>query len=65
MSKKMPKIKQLWLLWVPENNDWAIAVDDPRKYDAYLCAKSKMAAKALQEHQLDNYDIEGIPVRVI
>ncbi len=65
MSKKMPKIKRLWMLWVPENNDFAIAIDDPVTHDAYLCAKSKAAAIALQKHQLEGYDIESIPVRVI
>lgn len=65
MSEKFPKIKKLWMLWVPANNDFAIALDDPVSHDAYLCAKSKAAAIALQEHQSEGYDIESIPVRVI
>lgn len=62
---KIPKPRELWMLWVPDINDFAIAVDDPRGHDAYLCAKNKAAALALAEHQQEGYDIEGIPIRVI
>jgi len=70
MAKKKTKImpakpKELWMLWNPEINDWAIAVDDPREHNAYLCAKSRKAADALGNHQREVYEIETYPVRVI
>ena len=43
MSKK-------WMLWVPKNNDFAVAIDDPVTHNAYLCTKSKAGAIALGEH---------------
>ena len=63
-KRKFPEIKELWMLWVPSTNDWAIAIDDPVTHDAYLCAKSKAAAKALQEHQREIYDVESIIVKI-
>jgi hypothetical protein len=59
------KMTELWMLWVPNLNDWATAWDDPEKYDAYLCAKSRPAIEALKIHQSHVYGIEGRPVRVI
>ena len=63
MSK--PIVKELWMLWHPESDDWVIAVDDPDPHIAYLCAKSKEAIVALQAHQRINYEVISIPVRII
>ena len=62
---KMPKVTELWMLWDIEIKDWIVAVDDPREFNAYLCATSKAAAEALREHQKKLYEIESVPVRVI
>jgi len=63
MSK--PIVKELWMLWNTESNDWAIAVDDPDPYNAYLCAKSKDAIIALQKHQRKLYEVKFVPIRII
>jgi len=63
---KMPaKPKELWMLWNPDIKDWAIALDDPRGCNAYLCAKNKKAAVSLECYQREVYVIETFPVRVI
>ena len=41
---KIPKVTELWMLWDIDAEDFVVAVDDPRQFDAYLCAKSKEAA---------------------
>lgn len=60
-----PKVEELWMFWSTERNDWMVAVDDPRRYNAYLCATSEAAAKAVQQHQLEAYGLETIPVRIL
>lgn len=63
---KIPqKPTELWMLWNPTMKDWGIAFDDPDPETAYLCAKTKKAAKVLQKHQKRLYEINLIPVRVI
>lgn len=62
----MPKpiIKELWMLWLPATESWALAVDDPDPYEAFLCATSFDAIVALQKHQWLEYEIRTVPVRV-
>ena len=60
----IPVIKELWMLWNVENNDWVIAFDDPDPYIAYLCATSKKAIIALQKHQREMYQVMSVPVRI-
>lgn len=61
---KAPIIKELWMLWNTTEGTWILAIDDPIPYEAYLCATSFEAIEALQKHQLVNYDIESVPIRV-
>lgn len=61
----IPKVKELWLLWNVDSKDWAVAFDDPTPEVAYLWAKNKQAAIALQEHQKELYDVKSVPIRVI
>ena len=65
MAKIPKKPKGLWMLWNINTNDWVLSIDDPVTHLAYLCADSKEAALALQEHQEDNYVVKSVIVRVI
>ena len=60
-----PIIKELWMLWNPTLEDFAIAADDPDPYTAYLCAKTFDAAVAIQKHQRELYEITIVPIRII
>lgn len=59
-----PIIKELWMLWNPTIEDFAIAADDPDPFTAYLCAKSFEAAVAIQIHQQNLYEIKLVPIQV-
>jgi hypothetical protein len=61
----IPRIKELWMLWNPTMEIWALAADDPDPYEAYLCATSFEAIVALQKHQRELYEITLVPIRVI
>ena len=63
MSK--PIIKELWMLWNVETEDWLLSFDDPAPHYAYLCTTSKEAAICLQKHQKKYYEVKSVPVRVI
>jgi len=60
-----PVIKELWMLWNVEVEDWVIAFDDPDPHDAYLCAISKEAITTLQKHQKKLYKVKSVPIRII
>lgn len=60
----LPIIKELWMLWNPTMEDFAIAADDPDPETAYLCTKSFEAAAELQRHQQRLYEITLVPIRV-
>ena len=62
---KTPKVEELWMFWDIGTKDWIVAWDGPRKCNAYLCATSDAAAKAVQKHQKELYEIKSVPVRVI
>ena len=59
-----PIIKELWMLWNPTLEDFALAADDPDPFIAYLCTKSFEAAVALQKHQQELYEITLVPIQV-
>ena len=61
---KIPKVTELWMLWDIGIEDWIVAMDGPRIYNAYLCATSKEAAEVLQEQQKRLCEIESVIVRV-
>ncbi len=57
--------KEIWLLRNKETGDWVIAFDDPPGAENFLACFTRKDAKAAADHQLNTYEVDCEPVRVV